>query len=32
MYYGYKIKVIKTDIETPNIDVPSDVAKVLACL
>lgn len=32
MYYGYKIKVIKTDIETPNIDVPSDVAKVLASL
>ena len=32
MYYGYKIKVIKTNIETPNIDVPSDVAKVIACL
>jgi 3-deoxy-manno-octulosonate cytidylyltransferase (CMP-KDO synthetase) len=32
MYYGYKIKVIQTDIETPNVDVPSDVAKVLACL
>ena len=32
MYYGYKIRVVKTDIETPNIDVPADVDKVLACL
>lgn len=29
LYYGYSIKVIETDIETPNIDVPEDVAKVL---
>lgn len=32
MYYGYKIRVVKTNIETPNIDVPSDIDKVLACL
>lgn len=32
MYYGYKIKVAHTAIETPNIDVPEDVAKVLALL
>lgn len=32
LYYGYKIKVVETDIETPNIDVPSDVEKVLALL
>lgn len=29
LYYGYKIKVIETHIETPNIDVPEDVEKVL---
>lgn len=32
LYYGYKIKVVETAIETPNIDVPSDVEKVLALL
>ncbi len=32
LYYGYSIKVIETDIETPNIDVPEDVAKVLEFL
>ena len=32
MYYGYKIRVVETDIETPNIDTPDDVAKVLAKL
>lgn len=32
LYYGYAIHVVKTDIETPNIDVPDDVNKVLACL
>jgi 3-deoxy-manno-octulosonate cytidylyltransferase (CMP-KDO synthetase) len=32
LYYGYKIKVVETDIETPNIDVPSDVEKVLSLL
>jgi 3-deoxy-manno-octulosonate cytidylyltransferase (CMP-KDO synthetase) len=32
LYYGYSIKVIETDIETPNIDVPEDVIKVLAFL
>lgn len=29
MYYGYEIQVVETDIETPNIDVPEDVKKVL---
>ena len=32
LYYGYKIKVIPTDIETPNIDVPADLEKVLNAL
>lgn len=29
LYYGYTIQIIETDIETPNIDVPADVKKVL---
>src|SRR5690554_318513 len=29
MYYGYKIRVVETDIETPNIDTPEDVEAVL---
>lgn len=29
LYYGYKIRVVQTTIETPNIDVPEDVEKVL---
>jgi 3-deoxy-manno-octulosonate cytidylyltransferase (CMP-KDO synthetase) len=29
LYYGYKINVVETKIETPNIDVPEDVKKVL---
>ncbi|NVK66134.1 MAG: 3-deoxy-manno-octulosonate cytidylyltransferase [Flavobacteriales bacterium] len=32
MYYGYPIRVVETDIETPNIDVPEDVEKVQAFL
>jgi len=32
LYYGYKIKIVETDIETPNIDVSADVAKVLSLL
>lgn len=32
LYYGYKIQVVKTNIETPNIDVPEDVEKVLRFL
>ncbi len=32
LYYGYPIRVVLTDIETPNIDVPADVEKVLALL
>lgn len=29
LYYGYTIRVMKTDIETPNIDTPEDVDEVL---
>lgn len=32
LYYGYKIRVIETLIETPNIDVPEDVEAVLRML
>lgn len=32
MYYGYEIRVIPTDIETPNIDTPEDLKKVLDAL
>ena len=32
MFYGEKIKVIKTTVETPNIDTPEDVEKVLSLL
>jgi len=32
MYYGYKIRVGLTEIETPNIDTPQDVATVLDLL
>ena len=32
LYYGYKIRIIETNIETPNIDVPADVEKVLSHL
>ncbi|MBM3186531.1 MAG: 3-deoxy-manno-octulosonate cytidylyltransferase, partial [Bacteroidetes bacterium] len=32
IFHEYKIKIVKTGIETPNIDVPADVDKVLACL
>jgi 3-deoxy-manno-octulosonate cytidylyltransferase (CMP-KDO synthetase) len=32
LYHGYSIKVIETTIETPNIDVPEDVEKVLRFL
>jgi 3-deoxy-manno-octulosonate cytidylyltransferase (CMP-KDO synthetase) len=32
LFYGYKIKVVETDIETPNIDVPEDVEKVISLL
>jgi 3-deoxy-manno-octulosonate cytidylyltransferase (CMP-KDO synthetase) len=30
LFYGYSIKLKATEIETPNIDVPADVEKVLA--
>ncbi len=29
MYYGYSIRIVHTDIETPNVDVPEDLEKVL---
>ncbi|MGV3630425.1 MAG: 3-deoxy-manno-octulosonate cytidylyltransferase [Bacteroidota bacterium] len=32
LYYGYRIQVVETAIETPNIDVPEDVEKVLNLL
>ena len=32
MYYGYEIRVIPTDIETPNIDSPEDLDKVMDAL
>jgi 3-deoxy-manno-octulosonate cytidylyltransferase (CMP-KDO synthetase) len=32
LYHGWKIKVVPTSIETPNIDVPEDLAKVLSFL
>ena len=32
MYYGYQVRVVKTPIETPNIDTPEDVQKVLDLL
>jgi 3-deoxy-manno-octulosonate cytidylyltransferase (CMP-KDO synthetase) len=32
LFYEYKIRVVKTDIETPNIDVPADVENVLDLL
>lgn len=32
MYYGKKIKVVETEIETPNIDTPEDLNEVLKYL
>ncbi len=32
LYYGYSIQIVETTIETPNIDVPADVEKVLQYL
>ena len=32
LFYGYTIQLVVTEIETPNIDVPADVEKVLALL
>ena len=32
LYNGYKIRVVETDIETPNIDTPEDVKEVLKFL
>ncbi len=32
MYYGYSIQVVMTEIETPNIDSPEDVAAILDLL
>jgi 3-deoxy-manno-octulosonate cytidylyltransferase (CMP-KDO synthetase) len=32
LYYGHRIRVVETVIETPNIDVPEDVDRVLQVL
>lgn len=32
LYHGYSIQVVETEIETPNIDAPEDVEKVLRLL
>ena len=32
LYYGYSIRIVETTIETPNIDVPEDVEKVIGFL
>ena len=32
LYNGYSIRVVETEIETPNIDTPEDVEKVLNLL
>ena len=32
LYHGYSIQLVETTIETPNIDVPEDVEKVLEFL
>ena len=32
MHYGKKIRVVVTNIETPNVDSPEDVDKVLSLL
>jgi 3-deoxy-manno-octulosonate cytidylyltransferase (CMP-KDO synthetase) len=32
LYYGYSIHVVETDFETPNIDTPEDLTKVLELL
>lgn len=29
MYHGYKVRVVETTIETPNIDAPEDIKEVL---
>lgn len=29
MYHGYKVRVVETTIETPNIDTPEDIEEVL---
>jgi len=32
LFYGYKIATVETQTETPNVDVPEDIAKVIAAL
>lgn len=32
LFHGYSIRIVETKIETPNIDVPEDVEKVLKFL
>lgn len=32
LYYGYSIQIVETEIETPNIDAPEDIEKVIDLL
>lgn len=32
LFHGYRIRVVETEIETPNIDSPEDVEKVMSLL
>ena len=32
LFYDYAIRIVETDIETPNIDSPDDVNYVISCL
>lgn len=32
LYHGYKISTVETTIETPNVDTPDDVQRVLAAM
>ena len=32
LFYNYAIRIVETDIETPNIDSPDDVEYVISCL
>jgi len=32
LYNGYKVRVVETEIETPNIDTPDDIEKVISAL
>jgi len=32
LFYGYSIQIVETEIETPNIDAPEDIEKVIDLL